>query len=143
MRVLAARGSELEHEFSYGVVRQLFEPLLASAPREERDDLLADAAGLASPIFDPTQLGAEPDEDSSLAMLHGLFWLTANLTDRRPAPRDRRPALVRSSSLRWLAYLLARLEGLSLLIVVGLRPAEPGADVACWGGSRPIHSRPC
>jgi class 3 adenylate cyclase/DNA-binding CsgD family transcriptional regulator len=134
LRVLSARGSELEHEFSYGVVRQLFEPLLASVPRQERDDLLADAAGLASPIFDPTQLGAEPDEDSSLAMLHGLFWLTANLTARRPtllAIDDLH--WCDPSSLRWLAYLLARLEGLSLLVVVGLRPAEPGADVALLG----------
>src|SRR5262245_16741536 len=31
MGVLAARGGELEGEFAYGIVRQLFEPLLASA----------------------------------------------------------------------------------------------------------------
>ena len=30
MRVLAARGGELEGEFAYGIVRQLFEPLVAS-----------------------------------------------------------------------------------------------------------------
>jgi predicted ATPase len=30
MRVLAARGGELEGEFAYGIVRQLFQPLLAS-----------------------------------------------------------------------------------------------------------------
>ena len=30
MRVLSARGSELERSFSFCVVRQLFEPLLAS-----------------------------------------------------------------------------------------------------------------
>jgi hypothetical protein len=30
MRVLAARGSELERAFSYGVVRQLFEPFSCS-----------------------------------------------------------------------------------------------------------------
>jgi hypothetical protein len=28
MRVLAGRGGELEREFPFGVVRQLFEPLL-------------------------------------------------------------------------------------------------------------------
>ena len=135
MLVLAARGSELEHDFSYGVVRQLFEPLLASVPREERDNLFADAAGLASPIFDPTRLGAEQDEDSSLAMLHGLFWLTANLTARRPALLAIDDLhWCDPSSLRWLAYLLARLEGLSLLVVVGLRPSEPGAaDVVHLG----------
>ena len=131
MRVLAARGSELEYEFSYGVVRQLFEPLLASVSREDRAELLAGAAELASPIFDPAQLGAEADADSSLAMLHGLFWLTANLTASRPvllAIDDLH--WCDPSSLRGLAYLLPRMEGLSLLTVVGLRPAEPGADLA-------------
>jgi hypothetical protein len=131
MRVLAARGSQLEREFSYGVVRQLFEPLLAFVPREERDELLAGAAELAAPIFDPAQLGAEPDADSSLAMLHGLFWLTANLAGRRPALLAIDDLhWCDPSSLRWLAYLLPRLEGLSLLIVVGLRPAEPRPDLA-------------
>src|SRR4029450_917689 len=32
MRVLTARGGELEGEFAYGIVRQLFEALLAAAP---------------------------------------------------------------------------------------------------------------
>ena len=112
-------------------MRQLFEPLLASASSEERAGLLAGAAELASPIFDPTQLGAEPDGDSSLAMLHGLFWLTANLTARCPVLLSIDDLhWCDPSSLRWLACLLPRLEGVSLLIVAGLRPAEPGADVA-------------
>jgi class 3 adenylate cyclase/DNA-binding CsgD family transcriptional regulator len=131
MRVLGARGSELEREFSYGVVRQLFEPLLASAPQEERAALLAGAAELASPVFDPAHIGVEPAADSPLAVLHGLFWLTANLAGGRPALLavddlhwcDR-------STLHWLVYLLPRLEGLPLLILVGLRSAEPGADMA-------------
>ena len=42
--VLAARGAELEHEFSFGGVRQLFEPALASHERSERDVLLMGAA---------------------------------------------------------------------------------------------------
>jgi hypothetical protein len=33
LRVLTARGGEREHEFSFGIVRQLFEPILALAPR--------------------------------------------------------------------------------------------------------------
>ena len=37
LRVLSARGGEREHEFSFGIVRQLFEPVLALAPpRSER-----------------------------------------------------------------------------------------------------------
>jgi class 3 adenylate cyclase/DNA-binding CsgD family transcriptional regulator/tetratricopeptide (TPR) repeat protein len=134
LQVLSARGSELELEFPFGAVRQLFEPLLADAPREARAELLAGAAELATPIFDPASLLVEPDAQSSLAMLHGLFWLTANCAERQPtllAIDDLH--WCDSSSLRWLAYLLPRLEGLPLLVIVGLRPAEPGAAVHLLG----------
>src|SRR5262249_14141017 len=46
-RVLSARGAELEREFSFGVARQLFESAVARASEEERQALLAGAAGLA------------------------------------------------------------------------------------------------
>jgi hypothetical protein len=49
--VLRARGSELEAGFAFGVVRQLFERRLASAGRDERDALLAGAAGAARPLL--------------------------------------------------------------------------------------------
>jgi hypothetical protein len=39
MQVLAARGGELEGEFAYGIVRQLFEPLLATASSDAREEL--------------------------------------------------------------------------------------------------------
>jgi predicted ATPase len=82
--VLGARGSELERSFSYGVVRQLFESLLSSLGEEERAAALAGPAALAAPLFDPGQLEVEPSADSSLATLHGLYWLTANLAAGRP-----------------------------------------------------------
>jgi DNA-binding CsgD family transcriptional regulator/tetratricopeptide (TPR) repeat protein len=129
MQVLSARGAELEQAFSYGVVRQLFEPFLRRLPAEERAELLAGAASLASPLFDPAQLATEPAADTSLATLHGLYWLTANVAAQRPlllAIDDLHwcdPA-----SLRWLAYLAARIEDLPLALVVGLRSAEPGTD---------------
>jgi predicted ATPase len=50
MTVLAARGGELEREFSYGVVRQLFEAHLARASPSTRKKLLAGAAALAAPV---------------------------------------------------------------------------------------------
>ena len=128
LRVLTARGSELEVEFPFGVVRQLFEPLLAAAQPDERAELLAGAAELATPIFDPASLAGKPDAESSLAALHGLFWLTANCAEREPtllALDDLQ--WCDTPSLRWLAYLLPRLEGLRLLVVAGLRHAEPGA----------------
>jgi DNA-binding CsgD family transcriptional regulator/tetratricopeptide (TPR) repeat protein len=134
MQVLGGRGSELERSFSYGVVRQLFEPLLAWLRADERADLLAGSAALAAPLFEPAQVAAEPAADSSLATLHGLYWLTANLAARRPlllAVDDLHWCDL--PSLRWLAYLLPRMEGLGLLVVVGLRPAEPGEDPGLIG----------
>jgi predicted ATPase len=60
MRVLVARGSELEREFAYGVVRQLFESVLAGAGQAERDELLAGAAGQAAVLFDQLDAAAMP-----------------------------------------------------------------------------------
>jgi DNA-binding CsgD family transcriptional regulator len=129
MQVLAARSSELERAFSYGVVRQLFEPFLARLLAEERAEVLAGPAALATPLFDPAQLGAAPVADSSLATLHGLYWLAANTAASRPlllAVDDLHWCDL--PSLRWLAYVLPRMEGLGLSIVVSLRPGEPGED---------------
>jgi hypothetical protein len=129
MEVLAGRGSELERSFSYEVVRQLFEPFLTSVSTAERADLFAGAAGLAAPLFDAVGVPAEAEENASLPTLHGLFWLTANIAARRPL------LLVIDDlhwsdplSLRWLAYLLPRIEGVGVSVVVALRPAEPGTD---------------
>ena len=127
--VLAARGGELEQEFSFGVVRQLFEPLLAGASPADRAALLAGAAGLARPLFDAAPQAAADAGDTSFAMLHGLYWLTANLAQRGPvavAVDDLHWA--DPPSLRWIAYLARRLEGLPILVVVASRPPEQGAD---------------
>src|ERR687894_760547 len=54
-RVLSARGTELERDFPYGTVRQLFDPLRADADLWERS--LAGAAAAARSVFDATELG--------------------------------------------------------------------------------------
>src|SRR5262249_35235063 len=125
---------DLERAFSYGVVRQLFEPLLARVSDDERAALLWAAAELAAPLFDPVHRADQPSEDTSLAMLHGLFWLTANIAVRGPillAVDDLHWCDTRS--VLWLGYLLPRMEGLPILLVVKLRPAEPGEDPALIG----------
>ena len=128
MRVLAARSSELEREFGFGVVRQLFEGAVA----EDRDRALAGAAATAAPLF---AVGGEGQGDgeaaASFAALHGLYWLTLNLAAERPlllAVDDLhwcdRP------SLRFLAYLARRLDGAPVLAAATLRTGEPGTDPA-------------
>src|SRR5712691_10655188 len=49
--VLSARASELDRQFPFGVVRQLFEPLVASADPNRRATLLHGAAGSAAPLL--------------------------------------------------------------------------------------------
>jgi DNA-binding CsgD family transcriptional regulator/tetratricopeptide (TPR) repeat protein len=130
MRVLSARGSELEGEFAFGVVRQLLEGELR-AP-ERRGTLLAAAAGSAAPVFGAP--GGTDGEGASFAALHGLFWLASNLAEERPL-------LLAVDDLHWcdrpsllfLAYLARRLESQRILLVVGLRDAEPGTDAALLG----------
>lgn len=76
--VLAARGPELEREFPFGVVRELFEAVVADSARAEQ--ALAGAAAPAAPVF-----GApDGDGDVSFAALHGLLWVALNLAAERP-----------------------------------------------------------
>jgi DNA-binding CsgD family transcriptional regulator len=131
--VLHARAGELERAFSYGVVRQLFEPTLRKTDKGERRALFEGAASLAGPLFGlaPKDVGVTTEVDPSFGTLHGLFWLTAGLAEQRPlllAIDDLH--WCDPPSLRYLLYLARRMEGLSLLVVAGLRPDEPDADTA-------------
>ena len=129
MATLTARAGELETGLPWGVVRGLFEPELARASRAERRDLLSGAAGLASIALRSDGGHTAPRRADALgAALHGLYWLTANIAARRPvllAIDDGHWA--DKPSLRWLAYLVKRLEGLPVLVVTTVRPGEPGA----------------
>ena len=124
--VLGARGGEFEQQFPFGVVRQLFEP--AVGVPERREELLSGAAGLAAPLFDQSRLADALGQstDTSFATLHGLYWLTANLAARTPVLLAVDDAHWSDQpSLRWLTYLARRLEGVAVLLLLGLRPAEP------------------
>jgi hypothetical protein len=127
MRVLAARGSEFEGEFAYGIVRQLFEPLLASATPDLRAELLSGPAALVEPLIGTSRpaLSHEAPAEGSFAILHGLYWLAANIAFQQPtllAIDDLHWA--DALSLRWLLYLTRRLDGVPLLVVAGMRPPE-------------------
>jgi AAA ATPase domain len=82
LRVVVARGGELEREFAFGIARQLLEPVLAAADDAGREALLARAAALAEPVLlaSDDDGGAEP----AFSALHGLYWLAVNLAERGP-----------------------------------------------------------
>ena len=124
VRVLSARGSQLEGEFAFGVVRQLFETRYATP------ELLTGAAAPAAAVFGQLDGG----EGASFAALHGLYWLVLNLAEQGPL-------LLAVDDLHWcdrpsllfFAYLARRLEGQPILLLAGLREAEPGTDPALLG----------
>ena len=134
MRVLRARGTELERDFAFGVVRQLFEPPLAEASELERTDLLQAAAGVAAGLLGlpGTPPGDGPPSsgvDPSFAILHGLYWLCANLAAVDPLCVVVDDAhWVDAPSLRYLAFLLTRLEELDVALILATRPREAGTD---------------
>jgi DNA-binding CsgD family transcriptional regulator len=128
LRVLRARGDELEHEFSFGVARQLFEHLVTRAPAAERRRLLAGAAQLGGQALGVGARAPVEASQSSVAIQHGLYWLTVNLSDEAPlflAMDDAHWA--DDASLRFVLYLTRRLEGLPILLVVAARAGEPRA----------------
>ncbi|MDW5592723.1 AAA family ATPase [Conexibacter stalactiti] len=131
MLVLGARCGELERDFSFGAVRQLFEPLLrADAGGCERPNLLVGAAAPAAGVLGgPAADDATAAAEGSFAVLHGLYWATLELAEERPLllafddlQWSDRP------SLRFLAYLARRLESTPVLVAMTVRSTDPGSD---------------
>jgi DNA-binding CsgD family transcriptional regulator/tetratricopeptide (TPR) repeat protein len=119
--VLQARGGALERDFAFGLVRGLLEPLRR---RDDLDELLRGAAALARPFVDPRATAAAADEH---ATRHGLYWLCAELAERRPLLVVADDAhWADAPSLRFLVHLARRVEDLPLALLVAARPAEPG-----------------
>jgi class 3 adenylate cyclase/DNA-binding CsgD family transcriptional regulator/tetratricopeptide (TPR) repeat protein len=127
MTVLHARATELERDYPMGVVRQCLE----AAIRQERDHdrLLRGAAALAAPVLLD---GGDVPETTPQALLHGLYWVVANLSAESPvllAIDDAQWA--DAASLRFLAYLARRLEDNAVAVLIGVRDAEePGSGGA-------------
>jgi DNA-binding CsgD family transcriptional regulator len=130
LTVLTARGSELERDFGFGVARQLFEPPLRAASPAHRERLLRGAAALAVPA-----LGLSEDSvgEESFPALHGLYWLLAELSDAGPLLVTVVDAhWTDRASLRWLAYVANRIEGMAVMLAVA---ARPGAERPNGAGS--------
>ncbi len=125
--VLAARAGELEGSFPFGIVRQLFEGVLADPDRAEH--AFRGAAASARSVLGAPELGGMTQGNTSFSVLHGLYWLALNLAEERPlvlAIDDLH--WVDRPSLRFIAYLVRRLEGVPVLVAATLRTAEPGLD---------------
>jgi DNA-binding CsgD family transcriptional regulator/tetratricopeptide (TPR) repeat protein len=121
-----ARGSELEQELSFGVIRQLFSPLLRSAAEPERAQLLSGAVAAAARLFDDAAFGRAAGLEGGFATLHGLYWLTAGFAAHQAlllAVDDLQ--WVDAPSLRALNYLAARASELPMTLVVTVRTGEP------------------
>ena len=125
LEVLTARGGDLERDLTFGIARQLLESRLRRAPQEERAELLAGAAAHAGALLGaagPAD-GADLDEPS---LMHGLFWVCANLAEQAPvclAVDDAQWA--DPASLRWLVYMARRLEEVPILLLVAVASGEP------------------
>jgi DNA-binding NarL/FixJ family response regulator len=123
LNVLSGRATELEREFPFALVRQLFESPLTSMPPEERALLLEGAGAAGGALGLGSDVEHSPD---SFAVLHGLYWVTAALGERKPlllAIDDAHWA--DAGSLDYLGFLLPRLEELPVGLVLTARPDEP------------------
>jgi DNA-binding NarL/FixJ family response regulator len=126
MQVLHARGAELERGYAFGVMRQALARPLAELSPAERELVLAGPAALGVAVVDP-----DAGSGSEETVLYGLYWLLANLAERRPlvfAVDDAHWA--DEGSVRALAYLARRVAELSVALVVATRPPDVDARPA-------------
>jgi len=125
LRVLKARSLELEHEVGFGLVRQWFEPIVNSLDEVALAELFRGGVAAARSVLAPVAGDTAPAGD--FAVLHGLYWLTVNLCQVEPLMLicdDLHWA--DTDSLRFLTYLLPRLEGLPVCVVAAAR--QRGTD---------------
>jgi DNA-binding CsgD family transcriptional regulator/tetratricopeptide (TPR) repeat protein len=114
LTLLAARASELERGFPFGVVRQALGRVAA-----EREDLLVGQAALARAALAP---GADTGAASE-GLLHGLYWLVAALADEQPAVLSVDDLhWADEESLAFLRFLAVRLPGMRASVLVTTRP---------------------
>ncbi len=121
MTVLAARAAEFEDGYAWGVVRQLFEAEIRTGGGQRLAD---DAVALAALAL---TRDAPPGDEDSFAVLHGLYWLTADIAQQAPlllAVDDLHWA--DQPSQRFVAHLTHRLEGLAVLLVLTVREPRSG-----------------
>ncbi len=145
--VVSARGGVMEGEYSFGIVRQLLEPVMFD---DRRALMLSGAASAAAPVMSGEGLAVSAP-DAMFAVLNGLYWAVANLSSRRPllvvvddAQWSDEP------SLRFLDFLARRLDDLPVVVIAAWRSGEPGSaqaahvlgDLEASGLTQVVEPRP-
>jgi len=130
MRVLSARGSPHEREYSFAVVRQLLDPVVLNAG-EGAQPLFVGAARHAQRVFEPTggKSGEGNEGASPYTALHGLFWLLSGIAQSQPV-------LVIVDDAHWcdsasgdfVAFLARRLDGVRLTLLLAQRSGDQPGD---------------
>ena len=126
MTVLRARGGELERDFTFGVARAALRAALSDASggprRTARGRRVAQRAAV--------RRGGGPADGGAggeFPFLHGLHWLAANASEQAPLLLAVDDAHWSDPlSLRWLVYLLQRLDELPIALHRDRAPEEPG-----------------
>ncbi|MBK8293634.1 MAG: AAA family ATPase [Solirubrobacterales bacterium] len=125
---LSFRCQPLEQEFTFGAVLGLFQRIIGGEDFDS--DLFEGAAGPAAAIFGRAD-GPEGGTGDTFPLLHGLYWLTVNLSGRFPlvlVVDDAQWADV--PSLRFLNFIAARLADLPVLLAIGVRVGEAEGERA-------------
>lgn len=121
----AARAGVFERTLGFGMARELFETRLARVAPDERSVLLSGSAGLARPLLDRTPDRGPLDAAGEHAILHGLYWLVANLAERSPVALLLDDAhWCDEPTLSWLLYLARRIADLPVVIALTVRTGE-------------------
>ncbi|MGP0053076.1 MAG: AAA family ATPase [Solirubrobacteraceae bacterium] len=135
--VLATRGDALVMESSFAAVREL----LWARVRAIGVDRLDGAARLAMPVFG-TEHVVGRDRERASAVLHGLYWLVADIAEHQPLVLLIDDAQwLDAASARFIEYLARRCDSLRILVVVALRTGESPAGAEFGAVIRSIALR--
>ena len=130
VRVLRATGLELEREYPFAVVRQLFEPAVHALDPLERGEVFSGVAALAEEFLTSRDAPSGPKlANAGFALSHSFYWSVVGLSDLGPL------ALVVDDlqwadvlSLRVLAFVLKRAQELPMLVALARRVGAEGDE---------------